>query len=98
MSMSQTDKLLREISSKLDKVLRLLALDVVKGYEKELEKIEILDSLGFRPVEIARLLNKTQNNVNRRLAGIRKKRKQSENAENESNNSEATLNEGNYKK
>ena len=36
--MSQTDNLLAEISGKLDKVLRLLALDVVKGYEKEEER------------------------------------------------------------
>lgn len=72
--MSQTDNLLAEISGKLDKVLRLLALDVVKGYEKELEKIELFDSLGFRPIEIAKLLNKSQDNVNNRLNEIRKKR------------------------
>jgi len=72
--MNQTDNLLAEISEKLDKVLRLLALDVVKAYEKEEEKIELLDSLGFRPIEIAKLLNKTQDNVNNRLNAIRKKR------------------------
>lgn len=72
--MNQTDNLLAEISEKLDKVLRLLALDVVKAYEKEEEKIELLDSLSFRPIEIAKLLNKTQDNVNSRLNAIRKKR------------------------
>jgi|WetSurMetagenome_2_1015567.scaffolds.fasta_scaffold1103005_2 hypothetical protein len=72
--MSQQNELLAEISEKLDKVLRLLALDVVKGYEKEIEKIDILDSIGFRPIEIAKFLNKSQDNVNNRLNEIRKKR------------------------
>ena len=72
--MSQTNDILLEISGKLDKVLRLLALDVVKAYEKEEEKIELLDSLSFRPIEIAKLLNKSQDNVNNRLNAIRKKR------------------------
>lgn len=78
--MSQTNDLLVEISTKLDKVLRLLALDVVKGYEKELEKIELLDSLGFRPIEIAQFLNKSQDNVNNRLNEIRKKREKAKTA------------------
>jgi len=72
--MNQSDKLLAEISEKLDKVLRLLALDVVKGYERELEKIDLLDSIGFRPIEIAKFLNKSQDNVNNRLNEIRKRR------------------------
>jgi len=72
--MSQTNDLLVEISSKLDKVLRLLALDVVKEYGKEQEKIELLDSLGFRPVEIAKLLNKSPENVSVVLGAIRKKK------------------------
>jgi len=72
--MSQTNDLLADISEKLDKVLRLLALDSVKGYEKESEKIDLLDSIGFRPIEIAKFLNKSQDNVNNRLNEIRKKR------------------------
>lgn len=72
--MSQTNDLLVEISTKLDKVLRLLAVDVVKEYGKEHEKIELLDSLGFRAVEIAKLLNKTPENVNVVLSSIRKKK------------------------
>lgn len=71
--MSQTNDILLEISGKLDKALRLLALNVLKGYEKEQEKIVLLDSLGFRPVEIAKLLNKSQANVNVVLGSIRKK-------------------------
>jgi hypothetical protein len=72
--MSQTNDLLLGISEKLDKVLRLLALNLVKEYEKELDKIELLDSIGFRPIEIAKFLNKSQDNVNNRLNEIRKKK------------------------
>jgi hypothetical protein len=71
--MSQND-VLDEISGKLDKILKLLAIDAVKGYSTEQEKIELLDSLGFRPVEIARFLNKSPENVSVQLNIIRKKK------------------------
>jgi hypothetical protein len=73
--MSQND-LLSEISGKLDKILKLLAVGAVKGYSKEQDKIELLDSLGFRPVEISKFLNKSQDNVNVQLSIIRKKKEQ----------------------
>jgi len=73
--MSQTDDLLKEISDKLDKILRLLVLDIVKGIEKEQDKVDLLDSLGFRPVEIAKLLNKSQDSIYVQLSRIRKKKK-----------------------
>jgi hypothetical protein len=72
--MSQTEELLKEISGKLDKILRLLTIDIVKGIDKEQDKIELLDSLGFRPIEIAKLLNKSQDNINVQLSIIRKKK------------------------
>jgi DNA-directed RNA polymerase specialized sigma24 family protein len=72
--MSQTDKMLTEISEKMDKILRLLAVNVVKGMTVEQEKIELLDSLGFRPIEIANMLNKTSDNVRVQLSYIRKKK------------------------
>ena len=73
--MSQTNDLLNEISEKLDKILKLLSIDAVKGYSTEQEKIELLDSLGFRPVEIAKFLNKSPDNVSVQLNIIRKKKK-----------------------
>jgi DNA-binding NarL/FixJ family response regulator len=72
--MSQTNDLLGEISVKLDKILKLLALDTVKGLSTEQEKIELLDSLGFRPSEIAKFLNKSPENVSVQLNIIRKKK------------------------
>jgi len=65
---------LTEISGKLDKILKLLAIDAVKGLSTEQEKIELLDSLGFRPVEIAKFLNKSPDNVSVQLNLIRKKK------------------------
>lgn len=71
--MSQND-LLTEISGKLDKILKLLALDTVKGLPTEQEKIELLDSLGFRPSEIAKFLNKSPVNVSVQLNIILRKK------------------------
>jgi hypothetical protein len=72
----QTNNLLEEISGKLDKVLKLLAIDAVKGFEKEQQKIELLDSIGFKPSEIAKMLNKSPENVSVVLGSMRKKKDQ----------------------
>lgn len=72
--MSTTDQLLKEISDKMDKLLRLQALELVKEIPGEQGKIELLDSLGFRPVDIAKLLNKTPENINVVLSSLRKKK------------------------
>jgi hypothetical protein len=72
--MSITDQLLKEISDKMDKLLRLQALEFVKEIPEEQRKIELLDSLGFRPVDIAKFLNKTPENINVVLSGLRKKK------------------------
>jgi len=72
--MSQTSDLLNEISGKLDKILKLLSIDAIRGYSTEQEKIELLDSLGFRPMEIAKFLNKSPDNVSVQLSIIRKKK------------------------
>lgn len=70
----QTNDLLADISAKLDKVLKLLAIDAVKEYEKEQQKIELLDSIGFKPSEIAKFLNKSPENVSVVLGSIRKRK------------------------
>ncbi len=67
-------KVLRAILDKLEKIERLQALDAVKAKEKEQDKIELLDSLGYRPVDIAKLLGKTPENVSVVLGNIRKKK------------------------
>ncbi len=44
---------------RLDKILRLEAIQVVKGLARESDKIELLDSVGFKPTEIDRMLGKS---------------------------------------
>lgn len=72
--MSETERLLEEISGKLDRVLRLLAINSVREISTEQGKIESLDLIGFRPSEIAMLLNKSQDNINVQLSLIQKKK------------------------
>ena len=63
----------KTILDRLDKIMRLLALQVVKEKEKEQDKIELLDSLDFRPVDIAKMLGKSPANVSMVLGTIRKR-------------------------
>lgn len=55
----------------MDKIIRLLALLVVKG-ESQQEKIKALSGASFSNVEIAKLLCITPNNVNVTLHHLRK--------------------------
>lgn len=59
----QTNDVLIDISSKLDKIIKLLALSAVKEAQKEKGKIELLDSVGFTSSEIGKILNKSTENV-----------------------------------
>lgn len=77
----QTNDLLIDISSKLDKVLKLMALQVVRGLEKESEKIELLDTAGFTSTEIGKALNKSTANVCTVLKGIKERAEKSEKIE-----------------
>jgi DNA-binding MarR family transcriptional regulator len=61
------------IQAQLDKMTKLLALMALSKEEKESEKIRLLDSMGFRPTEIAKILNKTLSNVTKTLTVMRKK-------------------------
>ncbi len=73
-----TDELLREISGKLDRITKLLTCDVIKEYGTEQDKIELLDSMGFKSTEIAKLLNKSIQNVCVQLNLISKKKEKLE--------------------
>lgn len=73
-----TDDLLREISGKLDKMIKLLAANTVREHGTEQEKIELLDSMGFKSTEIAKLLNKSIQNVDVQLRIISKKKEKTE--------------------
>ncbi len=62
------------IVDKLDKILKLMARREVGGMPKEQDKIEALDSLDFKPGEIAKMLGKSPENVSVVLGNIRKKK------------------------
>jgi hypothetical protein len=62
------------IADKLDKILRLLAIETVKGKEKEQDKIDLLDSLGFKSSEIDRLLGKSPGYSSVVIAQLKKKK------------------------
>ena len=62
------------IVDKLDKILKLMARREVGGMPKEQDKIDALDSLDFKPGEIAKMLGKSPENVSVVLGNIRKKR------------------------
>ena len=61
---------LDEIQRSLDSVSRLLALSVAKGLPRR-EQIEVLDSAGLPPRDIANLLRTTANAVSVELTRIR---------------------------
>ena len=53
------EKQFASLNDKLDRMMRLLAIDAVKGLPQEKDKIRELDAGGFKPNEIDRLLGKT---------------------------------------
>jgi DNA-binding NarL/FixJ family response regulator len=62
-----------EITGKMDLVIRLLALNLVKDFPIQKDKIAMLSSFGFGPSEIAKLLGTTPNTVSVALSEIKKK-------------------------
>jgi hypothetical protein len=68
------EKQFSAIVDKLDKIVKLLVSESVKGLPREQDKIEALDRLDFRPGEIAKMLNKSPENVSVVLGNIRKKK------------------------
>jgi DNA-binding CsgD family transcriptional regulator len=66
------------LESKLDIVTKLLALNLLQG-KSATDQITMLSGAGLRPIEIARIMGKTDNYVNVTLNRIKKvKDKQSE--------------------
>lgn len=65
------DKQLKEITERLDKLIRLVALSNTSG-RTTTERIVVLSKCGFRPTEIAEIVGTTANVVNVRLSEMRK--------------------------
>lgn len=63
-----------EISRKLDVLIRLSAIGVIRGEKLQKDQIAILSDSGFKPKEIADILKTSSNNVSVTLVSIRKER------------------------
>lgn len=72
------EKQFQEITNKMDLMVRLLALDIVKDLKVQKEKIVTLSSFGFGPSEIAKLLGTTPNTVSVALSDVKKRAKKEE--------------------
>ena len=68
----------QQISTKLDSILKLLALNTVQGRSLR-DQVALLSSVGFQPKQIAEMLGKTPNHISVVLHDIRRKQQ----AENE---------------
>jgi precorrin-6B methylase 1 len=67
-----------EISKRLDVLIRLSALNLVKDIKKQKDQIAILSDSGFQPKQIADTLRTTSNTVSVALNAIRKERAEKE--------------------
>jgi len=82
------DDQFQQLIEKMDILIKLTALNSL-GDKDPKEKVRILSGLGLRPIEIARIIEKTQNYVNVTLHRLRKEEeKQSEESKAESQNQE----------
>lgn len=67
------DKQFKTFNEKIDKILKLLCLSIVKDIKGD-EQVRILYSMGFKGAEIADLLGRDVNAVHQALHRIRKER------------------------
>lgn len=64
---------LSEISGKIDILIRLSALGLVRDIKAQKHQIAILSDAGFQPKQIADILGTSSNTVSVALTAIRKK-------------------------
>jgi DNA-binding CsgD family transcriptional regulator len=63
-----------EITKRLDVLIRLSALNLVREMKVQKDQIALLSDAGFQPKQIADILGTTSNTVSVALSGIRKER------------------------
>lgn len=74
MTSDKTDGLLKEISDRLDTLIRLYAMGLVREIKLQKDQISVLDEAGFKPKQIAEILGTTSNTVSVSLSAIKKER------------------------
>lgn len=67
-----------EITKRLDLIARLISLSLVKNEKTLAGKVKVLDASGFKPKEIATLLDKKLNHIHQVLHKLRKKEETTE--------------------
>ena len=65
----------KDITKRLDALIYIMLNKEIGKPLQPKEQVGLLDSLGFRPIEIAATLGRTQGHVNKELAHIRKSKK-----------------------
>ena len=71
------EKQFQIVSSKIDTIIKLLALNTVKGKELK-DQVWLLSSSGFQPKDIAGILRKTPNHIRVILHQLRKEKEKRE--------------------
>jgi len=69
MNESKEDKILQE----LRRISKLLALTATRELKQQQDKVELLSSVGFRPIEIANITGIEAKQVSAVLSNIKKK-------------------------
>lgn len=75
----QIEQVIAEINGKLDRIVRLLALNSVPPDQPLKNKAIALSRVGLTPKEIAELLGTTPNTVSQALASARREKKKTKN-------------------
>ena len=73
-----SDSTLKEISQKLDILIKLLAINLVKDTKTQKEQITLLSEVGFHPIQIADILGTTNNVVSVTLSSTKKQKQTKE--------------------
>ena len=72
MNSAESNSQLRQIAEKLDVLIRLTALNLIKGIATQKEQISTLWSAGFAPKDIAAILGTTPHTIRATLYRERK--------------------------
>lgn len=71
------DEQFKDMTSRMDLIIRLLALNIVKDFDSQKKKIIALSSFGFEPKEISQYLGTSSNTVRVALSRARTEKSKS---------------------
>ena len=71
-----SEELLQKLIEKTDTLIKLQAMNAVKNFDMQKDKIEYLSAAGIRNIDIAEILNITPKSVGVTLVKIRKQKEQ----------------------